>query len=246
VNPVIDMRKTKRSTRAKPSKRRVAARTNQKRIAHRVHTNRRAKAKIRIKVGKQKIIRRKAKTDAVSGKRINLIQQLNATSVTNNTAIDDALKEPEFLDYISRSVGKRAKDILKALVTPQTDEAVAETLEIKINEARRMLNTLNTFGVTRYNVNKDNRGWLTFKWYIDTNKLGELRECIALKKEETGYKIPEGNDFFICEACYSDQKTIFPFETAFEMNFKCDCGKPMRRVDRANVERMVEQEAKIL
>ena len=110
-----------------------------------------------------------------------------------------------------------------------------------------MLNTLNTYGVTRYNVNKDNKGWLTFKWYIDANKLTELKDEVMVRNGEAGYKIPEGcNDFFICGKCYTEQKTIFPFETAFEMNFKCDCGGNMKQVNKMEVEQLVLQEGKIL
>ncbi|MDE1761944.1 MAG: hypothetical protein KGH59_00985 [Candidatus Micrarchaeota archaeon] len=168
-------------------------------------------------------------------------------NMADEALIESVIGDDHFNNHISRSVGKRAREIIQLLATPQTDDAIAEKLEIKINEVRRMLNTLNTFGVTRYNVNKDSKGWLTFKWYIDANKLTELKNDIMVRSVDAGYKIPEGcNDFFICNKCYVEQKTIFPFETAFEMSFKCDCGSTMKQVNKMEVEQLIVQEGKIM
>ncbi|MGI0141073.1 MAG: hypothetical protein ACREBF_00260 [Candidatus Micrarchaeales archaeon] len=180
-------------------------------------------------------------------KKIKEVQDFRAMNVADETLINAVIGEPHFTNHVSRSVGKRARDIIQLLATPQTDDAVAEKLDIKINEVRRMLNTLNTFGVARYNVNKDSKGWLTFKWYIDANKLTEMKDDLIMKNGEGAYKLPEGcNDFFICNKCYTDEKTIFPFETAFEMNFKHECGGNMKQVNKMEVEQLVMQEGKIL
>ncbi|MDE1869744.1 MAG: hypothetical protein KGH71_02035 [Candidatus Micrarchaeota archaeon] len=170
-----------------------------------------------------------------------------AMTVADEALIGAVVSNEHFSNHVSRSVGKRAKEIIQLLAEPQTDDAVAEKLGIKINEVRRMLNTLNTYGVTRYNVNKDSKGWLTFKWYIDANKLTELKEQIVLRSGEGSYKLPEGcNDFFICNKCYAEEKTIFPFDTALEMNFKHECGGVMKQVNKMEAEQLITQEGRLL
>ncbi|MDE1850298.1 MAG: hypothetical protein KGH54_00695 [Candidatus Micrarchaeota archaeon] len=170
-----------------------------------------------------------------------------AANFADEALIKAVIDEPHFTNHVSRSVGKRAGEIIQLLATPQTDDAIAEKLDIKINEVRRMLNTLNTYGVARYNVNKDSKGWLTFKWYIDANKITEMKNDLVMRNGEGAYKLPEGcNDFFICGKCYSEEKTIFPFESAFEMGFKHECGGAMKQVNKMEVEQLVMQEGKIL
>ena len=169
-------------------------------------------------------------------------------NIADIAVIQDAISDTDFSNHIARSIGKRARDIILLLADPQTDDIIAEKLSIKINEVRRMLNMLNTYGVARYNVNKDSKGWLTFKWYIDSNKLLEMRKDIVAQNAKSAYKIPEGcNDFFLCDKCYGGQNTVFPFETAFEMGFKCDCGTAMKRVSKEDLAQLVvAQESKVL
>lgn len=208
----------------------------------RVSAVRRARS---IKRHLRSVARAKAGTVGRTKRAVIEAQPLN--NLEEIRLIDEAIEDVAFTDYVSKSVGKRARSIIKILEDPQTDEEVAEKLELKINEVRRMLNTLNTYGVARYNVNKDSKGWLTFKWYIDTDKLVRMREEIAKGNGESVYKIPEWcNDFFICEKCYEEEKTIFPFDAAFEMDFRCDAGHPLQRVNRAEVEQLVMQEGKVL
>lgn len=179
-------------------------------------------------------------------KKIEVIAAI--ANVADEATINSAIEDVNFTSYIARSVGKRTGDIIKLLAEPQTDDLIAEKLGIKINEVRRMLNMLNAYGVARYNVNKDGRGWLTFKWYIDSNKLAEMRSDLIAKSKESAYKVPDGcDDFFICDKCYVNQKAIFPFDTAFEMNFKCDCGVAMKRISKDELSQLViKQESKVL
>lgn len=193
-------------------------------------------------------IKKVAKVPTVRAKKEKVeAVDFRAMTIADEALINTVVEDSHFSNHVSRSVGKRAKEIIQLLAVPQTDDAVAEKLGIKINEVRRMLNTLNTYGVTRYNVNKDSKGWLTFKWYIDANKLTELKDQIILRSGDGAYKVPEGcNDFFICNKCYTEEKTIFPFETAFEMNFRHECGGAMKQVNKMEVEQLVMQEGKIL
>ncbi|MDE1847295.1 MAG: hypothetical protein KGH52_04550, partial [Candidatus Micrarchaeota archaeon] len=65
------------------------------------------------------------------------------------------------------------------------------------------------------------------KWRIDREKLCEFESGINNLVITGGMQI-NCNDFFMCEGCYETNKVILPFDTAFEMDFKCTaCGKPL-------------------
>jgi transcription factor E len=158
-----------------------------------------------------------------------------------------------FSEFISRNVGKKAINIIRMLNIPQTDEKLAADLNIKINEVRRILNVLDTYGVARYDTNKDSKGWLTFRWYLNTGKLTDLSLEIASKKDGTAFKLQDDcNDFFYCNACYDDQKVILPFDAAFENQFKCDnCGKGLKQLSKTEAQKLFsesfqEQQAEIV
>jgi transcription initiation factor TFIIE subunit alpha len=248
-----DLMKTKKSKpHGKPANNRAKRHVALKRVQHKKTVSRVSKkhAKKSMKITHSRhVMRVVEKTQNAVNKRVQKDIIPSIASVAGFEAISIAMNDENFSNYVARGIGKRAKDIITLLANPQTDDLIAQKLDIKINEVRRMLNMLNTYGVARYNVNKDSRGWLTFKWYIDANKLEEMREDVLAKSGQGVYKIPEScNDFFLCEKCYGVQKTIFPFETAFEMSFKCDdCGAQMKRVDKAGVVSLVvQQEGKLL
>ncbi|MDE1855681.1 MAG: hypothetical protein KGH49_00355 [Candidatus Micrarchaeota archaeon] len=231
--------KTKKTT-----KKAVHARIAKKVVRHAPAKKVRKASNKRVSKPVKKAVR--AKIAKVAPKEKAVVQDFRSMSIADEALINSVVSEQHFTNHVSRSVGKRAKEIIQLLAEPQTDDAVAEKLGIKINEVRRMLNTLNTFGVTRYNVNKDSKGWLTFKWYVDANKLKELHGEILEKSNMSGFKAPDGcNDFYICPKHYEEQRTIFPFETALEMGFKCECGTSMKQVNRVEVEQLVMKEGNV-
>ena len=159
--------------------------------------------------------------------------------------IDEIVEKAAFSEFISQNVGMRAVDIIKLINTPQTDESVAATLGMKINEVRRILNVLNGYGVARYDTNKDSKGWLTFKWHIDGERLMALSATVEAKKPENAYRLSDDcNDFFCCTKCYNEQKAILPFDAAFENKFRCDvCGGKLRRLDKDEVASLFAQDS---
>lgn len=162
--------------------------------------------------------------------------------------IDVLLENAAFSDYISKNIGKKAISVAKMLHTFQTDEKLAAALNIKINEVRRILNVLDSYGVARYDANKDSKGWLTFKWHIDANKLEELHNTVVqAKHEDNSHKMPEDcNDFFYCGKCYKEQKIILPFDAAYEQSFKCDaCGKQLKQMSKEEVNVVFAQEGAV-
>ncbi len=147
-----------------------------------------------------------------------------------------ALVENEaLLSNVSNGVGTGAVDILRTLVeAPKTDESIAEKLNIKVNDVRRMLNVMNSYSIVRYDVNKDNKGWLIFTWRIDSEKLSEYVMTISKETVVVETTLPGNcNDFFVCKKCYTKEKTVLPFDSAFESDFSCvSCGKPFALLSR--------------
>ncbi len=140
-----------------------------------------------------------------------------------------------FAEFIMKSVGRQGVSVVKSLNTsPRTDEKLAVMMDMKVNEMRRMLNVLNGYGITRYDINKDGKGWLTFKWHLDREKLAVFNNALMERQKSQRVHLQEGcNDFFYCEVCYKNQKTILPFDSAFELNFKCEgCGKILQVLNR--------------
>jgi transcription initiation factor IIE alpha subunit len=219
-------------------------RYNAKKVNKRLHVKRlyahklAAHSKLK-KSNKRIVILNKKGTLEKKGKKEN-----GAKVISNALLIDDIIKDDNFSNYIVKVVGKRAIDILSVLKEPRTDEDLSTLLNVKINEVRRILNTLNTYGIAKYETNKDNKGWLTFKWYVNFENIKKVKDNFAVESKNAIYKLPDNcNDFFICESCFEKQRTLFPFETAIEMNFKCDCGGNLVRISREDAERLVEKEA---
>ncbi len=156
--------------------------------------------------------------------------------------IDEIVADPDFSNYIARNVGKKAIDVISSLHEPISDEDLANKLNIKINEVRRILNTLNTYGITKYDTLKDKNGWLTFKWYVNFKNIENVKRSILENTKVYKYKLPENcNDFFICDTCFEKRKILFPFDDAVEMKFKCDCGGNLVRISKEEAQKLVEE-----
>ncbi len=180
----------------------------------------------------------KLKTQKAALRQKEKEQAMKADS--DRMKVEVLLANAVFSDFISKNVGKKAINIIRMLHIPQTDEKLAADLGIKINEVRRILNVLDSYGVARYDTNKDSKGWLTFKWYLNHERLMALNTDIMTRKPEWAYRLPEDcNDFFYCNACYDEQKVIMPFDAAYENQFKCDnCGKGLKQLTREQAQNM--------
>lgn len=161
-----------------------------------------------------------------------------------NKSIDDVIGNTVFVDYMSKNVGRRSIDIVQFLnEIPQTDDKLALKLGVKVNEVRRMLNVLNSYSITRYDINKDSKGWLTFKWYLDREKLRGFNAVLNEKENAASFKLQENcNDFFFCKSCYKDQKVILPFDAAFEISFKCECGNALSVLNKEEATTLFKEE----
>ena len=141
-------------------------------------------------------------------------------------ALDKLLTNERATEYLKKNVSKMAVDVVGMLVTPKTDEFLAEQLGIKINAIRRILNIMQGYGITNYYISKNTKGWLSFAWYINTNKLAPFLEYVDSMEKDKSIISESCNDYFICQSCYKSDKFIFTFDSAFESSFKCtNCGK---------------------
>ncbi len=135
--------------------------------------------------------------------------------------------------YLKKNVSKRTIDVMTQLVTPKTDEALATSLDMKINAVRRILNIMQGYGITNYYVSKNVNGWLSFAWYINVSKMRPFFEYITNIESKKPIVTSECNDYFLCNDCYGKTKLVFTFDAAFEENFKCgNCGSGLVMISR--------------
>ena len=151
-------------------------------------------------------------------------------------AIEDLLINEKAVDYLKRNVSKRAVEVINMLDAPETDEGIAETLGMKINAIRRILNIMHGYGITNYYVSKNVNGWLSFSWYVNANKVPAFLEYIGSIDSGRAVADENCNDYFVCNDCYKNDKFIYTFDAAFEAGFKCNCGTSLERRDKQQVE----------
>jgi len=160
-----------------------------------------------------------------------------ATYTENALAYIKTLAEDaEISDYLNKNVSRHAGEVLSLLNTPRTDEEIAASLDLKINAVRRILNIMQGYGITNYTVSKNNEGWLSFAWYINTNKVPQFLDYVKNTTSENTILKEECNDYFVCNSCYDENKFIFTFDAAYESGFKCNiCNKQLTRIDKEKV-----------
>ena len=161
-------------------------------------------------------------------------------------AIDDLLVNERAVEYLKKNVSRRAVDVINMLAMPETDENLAEKLDMKINAIRRILNIMQGYGITNYYVSKNTNGWLSFSWYINANKVLPFLEYISGMGNEKAVMNENCNDYFICSSCYKNDKFIYTFDAAFETSFKCNCGSSLERIDKEQVETLLNKKAEEL
>ncbi len=156
------------------------------------------------------------------------------------TALNSLLSNGRATEYLKKNVSKMAVDVISMLVTPKTDDYLAEQLGTKINAIRRILNIMQGYGITNYYISKNTKGWLSFAWYINTSKLLPFLQYVDGMERERSVMNDACNDYFICNECYKADKLVFTFDSAFESSFKCgSCGKNLNRMDRNEAELLV-------
>ena len=113
-------------------------------------------------------------------------------------SLDKLLSNERAVEYLKKNVSKMAVDVIGMLVTPKTDEFLAEQMGTKINAIRRILNIMQGYGITNYYISKNTKGWLSFAWYINTSKLPPFLEYVEGMEKEKSIVSETCNDYFIC------------------------------------------------
>ncbi|MGC8537809.1 MAG: hypothetical protein ACP5MZ_02375 [Candidatus Micrarchaeia archaeon] len=148
------------------------------------------------------------------------------------------------VDYLKKNVNKSALDVLSLLQSPNTDEAIAMQLGMKVNSVRRVLNIMQGYGITNYYVAKNTNGWLSFAWYINTSKISSFFDYIkSMKGDEYSVIKEDCNDYFVCKKCYKDDSIIFTFDAAYEAGFKCgSCGEKFDMISKEEAMELINQD----
>jgi transcription initiation factor IIE alpha subunit len=156
--------------------------------------------------------------------------------------LESLLQNGRAMEYIRQNVSKKAEEVLCLLTEPKTDEQISAELDLKINTVRRILNILQGYGVTNYTTSKDDKGWLSFFWSINANKIGQFFEYLNNSGHEVSIVTDGCNDYFVCGDCYKENNLIFNFDSAYESGFRCACNKKLERIDKAAAERLAVAE----
>lgn len=156
-----------------------------------------------------------------------------ASSVINSIEGDEVVSS-----YLRKNVSRRAIEAMRLLEQPKTDEEIAMQLDMKINAVRRILNIMQGYGITNYNISKNVDGWLSFAWYINVNKIGQFFDYVKSMSETSDVVKENCNDYYICDKCYSGNKLIFTFDAAYEASFKCSCNNMLSRIDRIEADKL--------
>ena len=148
------------------------------------------------------------------------------------------------VDYLKKNVNKSALDVLSLLQSPNTDEAIAMQLDMKVNSVRRILNIMQGYGITNYYVAKNTNGWLSFAWYVNTGKISSFFDYIkSMKGDEYSVIKEDCNDYFVCNKCYKDDSIIFTFDAAYEAGFKCgSCGGKFDMINKNDAMELINQD----
>ena len=198
--------------------------------------NKRAGTAKKIHAGKPHI----AKATKAEMRKTEEAMAEKATFERTKEIIESIMQNEPIISYLNKNVSKRASEVLSLLETPKTDEQIAEILDMKINGVRRILNIMQGYGITNYNISKNVDGWLSFSWYINNNKVDQFFDYVK-SVSSTESTIKDGcNDYFICDKCYKDSKMIFTFDAAYEANFKCSCNKLMVRKSKDDIEEILK------
>lgn len=131
-------------------------------------------------------------------------------------------------DIVGSIAGKPAVDIVNILYGKKNvnEFLIAKKIKMTINQTRNVLYKLSDFGLVSFTRKKDKRkGWYTYFWTLNLDKIYELMEKILYKELDNlrnQLKSRKEKRFYICKTCDKDVSE----ETALLNNFSCrECGQ---------------------
>ncbi|HVC57940.1 MAG TPA: hypothetical protein VND15_00505 [Candidatus Acidoferrales bacterium] len=225
---------------AKPVRQKVAIRKSQAKPVQKRKEIKEVGGKSAQEAITQKLKRYEAGEDMAMSRRARSNVSIPDPDLVKKT-VEGLMENENAIEYLKKNVSKRSVEVLDMLITPKTDEFLAEKMEMKINAIRRILNIMQGYGITNYYISKNTNGWLSFSWYINTSKLQPFLNYINNMERESAVVNDNCNDYFVCNDCYKTDKLIFTFDAAFENNFKCNCGNSLDRMDSTEVSTMINK-----
>ncbi|AOL16142.1 transcription factor [Sulfolobus sp. A20] len=153
--------------------------------------------------------------------------------------------EELFTNLAKSLLGDDIVDVLEVLLrkgTEMTDEEIANTLNIKVNDVRKKLNLLEEQGFVSYRKTRDkDSGWYIYYWKPNIEQINEIllsRKRLILDKLRIRLEYERNNTFFICP----QDNARYSFEEAFENEFKCPkCGSQLSYYDSDKIKTFLEQ-----
>ena len=158
-------------------------------------------------------------------------------------AFEDLLEDPVIQKYLHELVGPKGMPVAAAPPDGEvTDEELAETLGLELNDVRRALFILYENDLATYRRLRDEgSGWLTYLWTFQYEKIPEQLESEMyqlLDALETRHEYEVQNEFYLCERC----GIRFEFGEAMEWAFECpECGSPLDALENTRLVEAMER-----
>lgn len=137
----------------------------------------------------------------------------------NNPIVNDFLEQIVDADDL-----KNIKTIIQALIDGvETDEAIHEKTDIKLNTVRKLLYKLHDASIANYKRNKDpETQWFTYTWRFEKEEyIEKITEFYTerLNKRESILEDLENNLYFIC--CMEPEHFKGDYTESSEYEFYC-------------------------
>ncbi len=148
-------------------------------------------------------------------------------------AFEELLEDPVIQKYLHELVGPTGMPVAAAPPDGEvTDEELAETLDLELNDVRRALFILYENDLASYRRLRDeDSGWLTYLWTFEYDNIPEnLREEMYRLHDalEDRREYERNHEFYLCEIC----SIRFEFGEAMDFGFECpECGSPVESME---------------
>ncbi|MEM0152783.1 MAG: hypothetical protein QXJ56_07480 [Ignisphaera sp.] len=145
------------------------------------------------------------------------------------------MSENIILKIIEVLAGENGKKIVEILLNSQggkSDEELAQELNVRVNDVRKLLYELSKQGFVAYTrMTKGDSRWYSYYWYTDMDMLKQsinrrMNEIRRVLNERLAYE--ESQTFYMCP----NDLSRYTFDEAFENNFRCiHCGSELIEID---------------
>lgn len=138
----------------------------------------------------------------------------------------------KLVEALTGDVGRKVFEVLLEHSGEMSDEEIAQAVNLRINDVRKVLYELAKYGMVSYKrISTRDSLWYSYKWYIDEDALMRTllqRKKSVLKKLEERLAYEESGVFYVCPV----DGSRYSFDEAFENYFKCPrCGSDLVEVN---------------